>query len=152
MIQVSEPPLPEAETSGALVDPFRWSEKVDWDTKSVVFRHRTGIRSRPTNTRLFAKMVPSNVTFPYVWYVSHCKTRIVESKEKSFECSKVCGTSRSEEFFLRIDVGTATQTAVRRNYSFESTGSVNIRFEGLSFAVKTAAPQLRGEMKVSANN
>ena len=53
----------------------------------------------------------------------HCKTRTVESKEKSFECSKVCGASRIEGFLLQIDVGTATQTAVRRN---NSTGSMNL--------------------------
>ena len=50
---------PEAESSGALRNPIRWSEKVDQGTKSLVFRRRTGIRYRITNPRHFAKMVPS---------------------------------------------------------------------------------------------
>ena len=48
-----------------------------------------------------------------------------------------------KDFSLQIDVGTATQTAVRRNDSFGSTDSMNLqiflreflRFGGLSFAV-----------------
>ena len=41
---------------------FRWSEKVDRGTKSLVFWNRMGIRYRPTNPRLFEKMGPSVVS------------------------------------------------------------------------------------------
>ena len=80
------------------------------------------------------------------------KTRTGDAKEKSFECSKVCRTSRIEGFFSPPN-RCWNGDAVRRNNSHECTGSMNLwiclreflRFEGLglNFAVTARPPYLR---------